>query len=498
MSENPSQPSRAASPPWERTAVALVALYYLGRLLWFALSIGPGIPPDEDVHAGLARLYAGVWLFPGDSPASYRLGLVSHVPFLYHFVLGKLLVLDPGIDPLRFLRLLNVGLAMAGFACALGLARALASRPAARVLFLVLLTNTLMLTFLGASVNYDNGVQLAVAAALWCAVRHMQTGGPRWLAGGLAALAAGLLVKLAFAPFALLLLGVWSFDRRRSFAADLRALAGGLRRGDAGLVAGMCGVVLLGGAAAVLYGGNLVRFGAPVPSCEQVLPLDACLQNRIYARNYVLERYQRGETSFEEAVAETAKIHHRGDRRYAISLLRDERVYKARPSPTLNRFEHLQLVWDRGIKPTLFGIQAHRSMLMGPDDLLLHNLVFVAFAIAVIRGLRFRHDERFWVYLAVLAGGYVAYLVSGFLYASYVRSHSAFMGVQGRYVAPALVPAYLLAAEMLLRPLGRRLGVAVMAAVAAVFVAGDLPYFLRHASAEWYTALRESVRPPGR
>ncbi len=178
--------------------------------------------------------------------------------------------------------------------------------------------------------------------------------------------------------------------------------------------------------------------------------------------------------------------------------MKEERARKEQPVPILNRFEYLHLVWDRGIKPTLFGIQGHRSITRDPDALLIHNLVLLAFAAAIVRGLRMRKDDRLWLYFAAIAAGYVAFLIGVFHYGSYRTTHSAFLGIQGRYIAPIAIPAYLLAAEMLLRIFGGRLRIAVLALVAGIFIAGDLPYFLQNDTPEWYTSTRATENRPNR
>jgi hypothetical protein len=58
--------------------------------------------------------------------------------------------------------------------------------------------------------------------------------------------------------------------------------------------------------------------------------------------------------------------------------------------------------------------------------------------------------------------------------------------VQGRYLFPVIVPAYLVAARFLLLPFRRAFRVLLLVVVSLVFLAGDLPYFLRHATEAWY------------
>ena len=63
-----------------------------------------------------------------------------------------------------------------------------------------------------------------------------------------------------------------------------------------------------------LYAGNVARYGRINPSCDTVLGEEACMANRIFARNRVVTSYRTGETTFEEAVRESGRIGHAGDR----------------------------------------------------------------------------------------------------------------------------------------------------------------------------------------
>ena len=92
-------------------------------------------------------------------------------PYLYHWLMGRLLALCPftGADALVFLRVVNVGLSLLTLMFAQRAVALFATSPVERLVFLLMLTNTLMFTFLSASVSYDNLANL-LAALSFCSL----------------------------------------------------------------------------------------------------------------------------------------------------------------------------------------------------------------------------------------------------------------------------------------------------------------------------------------
>lgn len=484
-----TEPWRTAIPRrWELWLTAALGLYFAGRLIWLAAVIAPGVPPDETDHVALVQLYAHAPLLARDSPASYPHGLVSRVPYLYHLLMGKLSAVGAfGLGDLLYLRLLNAALALGTLAAGWRLAWRLSGDALVRLLFGVLASNTLMFTFLGAAVSYDNLVNLLAVLAVSSLTVFLAERRPTALTAFVAWNLLGALTKVTFLPLGAILLTILVAERRRHLAADGRALLASLgSRRPAALAA----TVLLAAALAAnlwLYGSNLLHYGKPVPACDDVLALEACMENRIFARGWVLRQYRDGALSFEQAVAAAGRIAHPGDRDHALRLLRNERAWQQTRPRALPVWDYLGLVWRRAIEPTVFGIQGHASMLKGPWALLPYNLVLAAALLLFVRHARCSGDERPWCRLALVVLAYFVILVGIVNYRTYLITHAPLLGVQGRYLFPVLLPAWLVVARFLLLPWRRpwvRLGLA--AAVAVVFLWGDLPYFLRHATEVWF------------
>jgi 4-amino-4-deoxy-L-arabinose transferase-like glycosyltransferase len=477
----------SSRPKWEIWCVGILLVYFLARLLFFAVNIKPELPPDESTHLGIIGLYAETPLFIDDSPESHGFGLVTRQPHLYYFVLGKLLALNLfGVDDLLYLRLINVILAMLTIVAGYRLATRLTESPLVRILFLVMTTNTLMFTFMGGAVSYDNLVNLLAVLSVSAFVALVRTGEPTDLLCFLLWNFLGTLTKTTFLPLTLGLVALLLFDRRRRFREDLASLSRVVIKPAPLTTSLLVLVVLTFGANVWLYGSNLVRYGRPVPGCSQVLELEQCMENRIFARNWVVNQYQDGKLTFEQALQATSQIGHPGDRDHAVRLLQNERAYQRSRPKLLPRWDYIQIVWVQAMKPTIFGIQAHLSMVKDPSALLPYNLVLFAAFVLWVRGAGWGPFERPWTYLAAVAVFYFLFLIGYVNYGFYTSSHAPFLGVQGRYLFPILIPTYLVAARFLLEPFRRAMQIAILIVISIVFILGDFPYFLRHDSPNWY------------
>ncbi len=473
---------------WELWIILLLGLYFIGRLLYFAFTVGPGVPPDELTHIGIIGLYAETLFGIEDSAASLRYGLVTHQPYLYYFIMGKSAALLGSADYLT-LRMLNIGLALLFLIVAYRLSRLMLKSPLMRVLFFVMLTNTLMFSFLSASVNYDNLANLLALCAVYFLVRHLlgrpDSGGPADLLLFLISTMLGLLTKATFLMLAPVLVVVWLLLRRQRLRDDLQQWWQGLRSGT-GYIRSLSIVALLCATAnLLLYGANLAQYGRIVPDCAQVLTHEQCMENRIYARNWVVTQYRLGKLSYMDAWRAAERIRHPGDIAHARRLLNNERQYRMARPEDLNVLDYMHLVWNQAVKPSVFGIQAHRSMLRSPNELWAYGLLFFAALLLMARTVRFDGSDRLWLGMAGIVFGYYGFLVGYYNYTGYLQHHALLLGVQGRYLFHLLVPFYLLVAEFLLRPFPGWARGAITVAVAVLFVAGDFPYYLGRVTEAW-------------
>ncbi|VAX10705.1 hypothetical protein MNBD_GAMMA26-2433 [hydrothermal vent metagenome] len=480
-------PTNRLTQRWDLWAIILLGIYFIGRLCYFAFTVGPGVPPDEITHISIVRLYAQTLLGIENSPASFQHGLVTHVPYLYYFIMGKAAAVIG--DNHSTLRVLNIGLSLGSLVVAYRLSLLVLQNPLARVLFFVLLTNTLMFGFLSASVNYDNLANLLAVLAIYYLVRYSRTEESAHLLWFIIYTGLGLLTKTTFLMLTPVLGLAWLFLRRHCLRADVQRLLQEICAGKRNVQVLLLGVVVCVIANLSLYGVNLVRYGNIIPSCAQVISHEQCMDNRIYARNWVLGQYQSGKLSYIDAWRATAQIKHPGDIAHAKRLLENERRVKQIQLASLNVFDYMHLVWVEAVKPSVFGIQAHQSMLRTPNELWSYGLIFFTALLLLVRNIRLDGTDSIWFGLAIVVFGYYIFLVGYYNYSGYLRHHAPLLGVQGRYLFHVLLPAYLLMAEFLLRPFQKKVQIAIALLVGGVFIVGDFPYYLSHVSEVWGRAI---------
>jgi len=484
---NESEEGTFPTPAQTRWIVTALLLYFAARLVYFATTISPDIPPDEVTHFGVCTVFAKYLLFPGNSPDSYQYGLVTNIPWLYYWAMGKLLWLNvTGLPDLVFLRLANIPIAFGTVWYACRLLRLLTGSRLALILMTVAMTNTLMFTFLSASVSYDNLANLFAAMAIYYLFAFFREGSVPKLALWLLSLFAGCLTKITFLPLALFLVLLFLVRAPRRLGVMLPALRLHLKRPGTG------GLVLLAGLALglalnlQLYGGNELKYGTVNPAVETVLPLEQAMNYRLTARNHILSQYREGKITVEQAREMAQRITHPGDRQDAIALVENYRYLQQAGFRPLSLAPY-SAMWVLQMLSTSFGIKAHVGM---PNQgFAFIPLMFLILFVLASLVLRWRPWDLEWLpgSLMALALGYAAVLVLMINYPSYLDSKDIVLSVAGRYLFPVMAPIYAVCSlylPRLFRGGGGRLAVALLAAL--ILIGSDFPFFLYHVTPQWY------------
>lgn len=469
----------------------LVLFVYFGfRLIYFAVTISPYVPPDEVTHFGVSTIFSKAFLLPDNSPASYQYGLVTNIPWLYYWIMGKLLHLNIfGVPDLVFLRVLNIPLAFATVYFVRRLTTLFTDDIIVRLLVVVAMTNTLMFSFVSASVSYDNLTNLLAAMSFYYLTSFFKNRSAVCLAKSVICVLAGSLTKNTFLPLVplfLMLLIVREVGNIGSFVPKARAMF--RDRGRAGVVLLMA--ILVGLLLNIqLYGGNYLRYQAIIPSIENVLPLEQAMQYRLAARGIILKQFRQGQISLEQAHEMASRITHSGDRQDTLTLI-DNYAYRQqsgfRPIGPLP----YTAIWFLQMLSTSFGIKAHIGM---PN----HGLSFIPLTVLLLFVItafvvRWRPWDMDWLPTSLLAVSacYAVFLVVMINYPAYQESTDIVMSVAGRYIFPVMGPVYVLSCLYLLRLFKgekMRLGLAVFAALALIY--SDFPFFLTRVTPEWYAMI---------
>lgn len=475
---------RALWQAWEQPVYGLLLLWFALRVSWLAFQLHPYVPPDEITHFGRVLAYAQGWGVPANGPGDYELGLLDHRPWLYYWAMARSLSLNVfGMHELVFARLVNGLLGLATVWLGILWVREWCQSPWARVLFAVLLSNTLMFTGLSAAVSYDNGANLLAAGSLLAFTRFRSRPGAAGLLTVAVLVLAGCLAKRTFLPFAFLLAVLLLFRERRGLAR-LAGHPGQSWRpsgGTASWVPLLALVLLLAGFVVALYGGNLVRYGALRPGFDQVVGLENAMQNRMFARGRIVDAFREGEIDLEEAKARASRIRHAGDRGDTLFLLRSVQL----PRSSLMGPVPYVPAWAYRMLKSAVSYLGHRRAVKSEDVMIGYALAFAVSGLLVLRRWRPGDAGGVPADAAFLALGYALVLMWLVHYPNYQSYRYIELSLQGRYLFPVLLPVYGLVAWALCERTPTRLQPWICTAVAAFWLYGDLPWLWQQIDERW-------------
>ncbi len=450
------------------------------KTTWLAVNIGRGVFPDESTWLGISRLFSANILPPSDSPASYHLGLITHIPDLYFWLMGRLLNLNVfPLSDLIFLRLINVALGLAAMFFAWRLITLLMDSSAVRLLFMVMMTSTMMLTFIYGAVNYDNLSTLLAVCSLYYLSRFFKEHGYNDLISWAILTLAGTMTKNVFLPYAaamviMLMVKEWK-TLLPVIAADFRC-----RSWFKLLV-----FLILLALNLNLYLGNLLRFGQLLPAINMVLPLDACLQNRLFARGYVAREFKDGRLDWLAAQRLALQIRNPNDRADALNILLEARRVRNAPSEALVGRLSYSRFWFRYMFARLYGVAAQLSVYKKPGLIRLYYAFFLLTAALFCWRWRPGTPPGLGV-LLFISLFYIIILMQVVDYNLYSQTGMMGMAVTGRYLFPVLAPLYILSAYGLLYRMPRWWQWTAGGGATLLFIYGDFPWFLQHLTPVWF------------
>jgi hypothetical protein len=387
---------------------------------------------DEDFHLGIIKIYSEQWLpyLSGQPEGANAFGAVAADPsYLFHYLMSfpyRLIALltDSQAAQVIFLRLINIAIITAGVL----LFRKVFVRAGASPL----VTNVATLLFalvptvplLAGQINYDNVLVLALAGLCYL-ILHItddtRVGKVNLKTFSLLVVLLLLAnsVKYVFLPLALAAavyvagLLVWRFRGR--WQALYRQVTKSYKR--LGRVAKWWLLALLvvsTGLFVQRYGVNAVKYGTPLPSCDKVIGIEACMEYGPWGRNY---RYAAEKQDFS-------------------------------PNPITYTW-----VWLQGLHYRLFFVVSGPPLHTNYPPALLPSAAAIALLLFGLSALAFywRQVFRGHPFLLFLLGMAVVYI--GALWALQNYPQYLYTGqpvaINGRYLIPLLLPLAILFARAL-------------------------------------------------
>jgi len=480
-------------------AVGLCFVYFLVRTVYFALTIPHFIPPDEITHFDYCVIFSHALWLPENSESTYSVGNVVHIPWVYYYCMGKFLSLNfSPFSDLVYLRFINIILSCSALLYGFCWMSLITERRITKLFFLVLITNIPMFTFLSASVTYDNLVNLCAIAMLYYVHKFFYTGRTVCFLSAGISMFVGVLTKISFLPFSAILSGLFFVHEYRRLHSSKSGIFFPLRcikhkiKELSSIELFLSVILLLFFILSVnLYGTNVIRYKKLLPMASQIMTKQQFMQQRIVARDYVIDQYRSGNVSYQDAVAMARKISHPSDQKTALHVLKilsakeNEPIFMSRLAYSYH--------WINVILESIVCISGHRSMVKTANELIIYKTIFLLLFLVVVRYWQYDCPGFIVNQSVLIVAGYSLFLMFYHNYAIYLWSMNPLQGLQGRYIFPVLVPFLGVMAYYLSDYLNKSLSCILVILISLFFIWGDFPYFYTHADVAWFRPLEDNL-----
>lgn len=483
--EQTANPARSLSQSlYPLVAVAFV-VFFVVKVSFYAFTIPHRVPPDETRHFERAEFFSSALVFPEYDPASEKnhLRIARYEPSLYYFLAGKWI--SGNIVPLsdlKFLRLLSLLFACTTVYFGWRFIRILSDDRLVHVLFLAMLTNTLMFGVISASVSYDALVNMLAAMSICYFVDYLKNRTRTALIFTMLSLALGCLTKTSVMPLAFaILFSLTLFERKNLVTAAKRFIPdwkGSGFKQKWWLIVTLFVISLN----VLLYGSNLLQFGHMVPKPHQILSEQEILRNFVYSRNYIFLGYKRGDLTEEQALELASEIEDQQSS-LAIKKMVEWEVYRSKSANSAPYYSRVGYVvpWYQLMLRSTYGILGHLVLFREPNELRLYTIVLAsALFMLVLRIFRKKIDAS-EIILASIALFYTLVLMQMVNYRAYANFEVIQITLQGRYLFPLLLPIYGIVAKNLLSIPSLYPRVLITLVMISIFVYGDFIFFMK----EW-------------
>ena len=467
--------------------IAILFVYFVIRLVFFALRVPHYLPPDELTHLGLCEAFSHGWKFPENSEDTFVLGEITRIPWFYYYLMGKLLVFNVlQLSNVVFCRFINI--VFAGLTVVYGYRwiSLLSENKLTKLLFFILLTNTAMFSFLGAAVSYDNLVNLCAVLTLYCTQRFFLSRNITCFLSAVIFLLIGSLTKISFLPLVPIFVCIL-FVQEKSNIANFHDYINNLysKLNVIQKILGLISIILLI-MCFKLYGTNVLKYHKIIPQPSQLLSEEQFMKNRVVARDYIVNMYRSGAWSYERSVAEVEKMNHPGDKKTTLYLLKLQASSNKQEKELMSRLAY-SYTWLNIMLSNTVGIMTHRPMSIKKTDneLAFYQLFFIVSFYFFARYWRMDTAGFLINQSIILVLAYGIFLMQYVNYSSYINNLAP-IAVQGRYIFPVIVPFYGIVSYYLTNFNEKRLSLLIIILVAAFYIWGDFPYFLLNTDKAWF------------
>ncbi|MDD2578339.1 MAG: glycosyltransferase family 39 protein [Candidatus Dojkabacteria bacterium] len=409
--------------------------------------------PDEPHHIKLSQLYSETLGKPSNSEESFHLGSIEKIPYIYHWISGRILnikkVILPSADDLIVLRIFTVITGVINLYIAYEIVKSITKDKLQHILVVAMLSNTLMFSFSSAGVGYDPLLILFSFLSILLTLKLLEKNSLTLLLLLIITLLAGMLTKITFLPLALLVVIfvlVTIVKQRKEYLKEIKNTVKDKDKLKY-LIPLLIVISFFLFLTLDLYLGNIIKYRSLTPSCTQVMKEEDCMKNPVFKRSF---------------------------------------TFREKASPSEERLEPYWYIphWVYLMINRTYGIFAHKSMVLSYEQFSRYFGIIVLGIILFLTNCRAKNSKYkffislilFYIFLLMYHTNYQGYLSHGLLH----------VAVQGRYIFPVIISIYILVVQGLLSFKNKYIRAIIFGLVLFIFVYGNMPFFMKNFTENWF------------
>jgi len=430
-----------------KTLLIIIFAWFAYQTIFYAISIANHIAPDESYHLLLSIFQSEtISLHNHDTPRSFYLGAISVRPFLYHLIMGKLLMLNVfGLSTLIYLRLLNVLISLITLYLTFLLAKEITKNKLIQLAVLIIQTNVLMFVFISSMVSYDNLTNLISTASFLVLITFLKNYSRFKLLLLLITMMAGVLTKISYGPIVIIQIAVLINYSKTIYKNRYIIFSNFYSIRDGAL---LILLIVLFGLNVNLYARNLITYGQIQPKTVKVFGHEKAYK--------YYSQYQRS---------------------YDLKSTESER-------PRMPFTKYVVKYVNRSGQ-TIFGIMGHKNLFRTTNEAF--SFCIIGLLSIIIYALKYKKKSKNST-LIIVSFSFISYaLVILFTnYLSYQSLGLFGLALQGRYNFPVIALVNIFIAYNLLFYLQDRAKTILLIALSIFFVYNNYFWFISHAGSIWY------------
>jgi len=431
--------------------LGVIFLLFTLFTFYLALNVKMGISPDSWYHLRVSQSYSTTLTIPENTEETYQWRDITNIPYLYFWINARVLNLNDSIfqfNQVILLRILNIFYSILTLVGVYLLSKEVIKNKWARLIPLILITNTLMFLLLSSSINYDNlGNMFATFALLFFIKTVKNKGEYRYPLLTILMISLGALTKFTLLPLAVILIILLILE----LIKDINIWKKGFKKKD---IFYILPVLLFGILNILLYGNNLLKHQELIPSCEKILTHEQCLENGVYYRDNITIPAQ--EVNLVEMI------------------LSGER---------LDPFRYTG-VWIWEMTKRTVGIMGDKSFYH--NDIVISVFTFIVIISFLIGILNWKSLKKEHKYLFSITISYLLILLIFQNYNMYLKRGFPALALHGRYMFPVISSFYVLASVFWLYIKNKYLRLFTILITILLVIIFSIPYFLLNIDSSWF------------